>query len=62
MRVKYLKINKNPITVSSDKDWLNLEVEHGKPGEIIVSGEHVCQNYYNNEEAFAKSKIKDHNE
>tara|TARA_Y100000591_G_C21806885_1_gene685460 strand:- start:1058 stop:1738 length:681 start_codon:yes stop_codon:yes gene_type:complete len=61
LAVKYLKINKNPITVSSDMDWKDLEVEDGKPGEIIVSGEHVCQNYYNNEEAFFKSKIKDHN-
>lgn len=61
LQVKYLKINKNPITVSSDNDWNNLEVEPGKPGEIIVSGEHVCQNYYNNDEAFKKSKIRDHN-
>lgn len=60
LAVKYLKINKEAISVSSDEDWSKIEVEKGKPGEIIVSGEHVCQNYYNNKEAFKKSKIKDH--
>jgi acyl-CoA synthetase (AMP-forming)/AMP-acid ligase II len=60
LQVKYLKINKGPLEVESDTDWANLEVKKGSPGEIIVSGEHVCQNYYNNAEAFKKSKIKDH--
>lgn len=61
LRVKYLKIDKNPISINSDEEWCEKEVGSGKPGEIIVSGEHVCENYFNNEAAFITSKIKDHN-
>lgn len=59
--VKYLEIDKNPIYIKSDEDWKAREVAKGKVGEMIVSGEHVCERYYNNEEAFFRAKIKDHN-
>lgn len=59
--VKYLKIDKGPIYINSDEDWKSKEVAKGSVGEIVVSGEHVCEKYYNNEEAFYRAKIRDHN-
>ena len=59
LEVKYIKIKEESLSISSDKEWEELEVKKGSPGEIIVSGEHVCRNYYNNEEAFKKTKIVD---
>jgi acyl-CoA synthetase (AMP-forming)/AMP-acid ligase II/pimeloyl-ACP methyl ester carboxylesterase len=59
LEVKYIKIHDEPIEIHSQEDWLTFEVPHGEVGEIIVSGEHVCEKYYNNEEATKKTKIKD---
>lgn len=61
LKVRYLKIHPDPIIIKSADDWKDLVVENGKVGEIIVAGEHVCQGYYNNEEAFSRAKIKDEN-
>lgn len=61
LSVRYLKINKDNIYINKASDWDNLLVKHGQVGEIIVSGEHVCQGYYNNEEAFYRAKIRDEN-
>ncbi len=60
LEVKYIKIHHDPIEINSDEDWKSFEVPHGEVGEIIVSGEHVCEKYYNNPEATKKTKIKDH--
>lgn len=60
LKVKYLKINKDPIFIKNDSDWKAHEVAKGEVGEIIVAGEHVCQGYWNNEEAFYRAKIRDH--
>lgn len=59
LEVKYIKIFNEALTVSKEDDWKELEVSKGSPGEIIVSGEHVCRNYYNNKDAFLKTKIVD---
>jgi acyl-CoA synthetase (AMP-forming)/AMP-acid ligase II/pimeloyl-ACP methyl ester carboxylesterase len=40
-------------------DWQEWELPPGEVGEFIVSGDHVCANYYNNETAFRKTKILD---
>lgn len=37
----------------------NIEVAKGEVGELVVAGEHVCQGYYRNKEAFVRAKIKD---
>lgn len=60
LEVKYLKINKDPIFINAASDWNQHEVPKGEVGEIIVAGEHVCQGYWNNEEAFFRAKIRDH--
>jgi len=59
LQVRYLKIHPDQIIINTSDDWKNLTVAEGKVGEIIVAGEHVCQGYYNNEEAFKRAKIKD---
>ena len=59
LRIKFLKIQVGPITVENESDWAALEVGPGEVGELIVAGEHVCRDYYNNPEAFCRSKIGD---
>lgn len=59
LSVRFLKIHPDPIVIKSGADWDNLLIQKGKVGEIIVAGEHVCQGYYNNEDAFSRAKIKD---
>ncbi len=60
LKYKFTKITNDPLTVNSDTDWYKITVPKGNVGELIVSGEHVCEKYFNNEDAFKKSKIKDH--
>jgi olefin beta-lactone synthetase len=59
LEVKYLKISKDPIYITKAQDWSEWEMPKGKVGEIIVAGEHVCESYFNNEEAFFRAKIRD---
>lgn len=59
LRYKLLKIQKGRIEVNHAKDWAKLESTPGEAGELIVAGEHVCGDYYNNPEAFKRAKIKD---
>jgi len=59
LEVKYIKIIKEPIEITNEEQWKEIEIPQGEVGEIIVSGEHVCQKYYNNEEATRETKIRD---
>ncbi len=59
LRYKFVKITKDPLFVKSTDDWQKIEVKKDSVGELIVSGEHVCEKYYNNQEAFIHSKIED---
>ena len=58
LRYRFLKIVDGPIDVTTTS-WDNLEVPRGQVGEFAVAGEHVCRDYYNNVEAFRKTKIRD---
>jgi acyl-CoA synthetase (AMP-forming)/AMP-acid ligase II len=58
---KFLKIQKGTIEIGAKSDWAGLEVPQGEVGELIVAGEHVCRNYYNDEQAFKRAKILDEN-
>lgn len=62
LQFKFIKIVRDPVEIASDKQWAELEVPQGSVGELLVAGEHVCRIYYNNPEAFNKSKIRDHND
>ncbi|MCS6838744.1 MAG: AMP-binding protein [Bdellovibrionaceae bacterium] len=59
LRFKFLKPHRGPISITNSRDWQLWEVAAGMPGELCVSGEHVCEGYYNNPTAFQKTKIKD---
>ena len=37
----------------------DTEVGKGEIGELVVAGEHVCEGYYRNKEALARTKIED---
>jgi len=58
---KFITIQKGPVEVKQASDWTSLEVPKGEVGELIVAGEHVCRNYYNDEAAFKRAKIMDEN-
>ena len=55
---KFIRIQHGPVRVE-ETPWHELEVAKGEVGELIVTGGHVCRDYYNNEEAFARAKIRD---
>ncbi|MCP4913266.1 MAG: AMP-binding protein [Oligoflexia bacterium] len=57
--VRFLKITKETIMIKKKEDWNEHLLPKGQVGEIIVAGEHVCEGYYNNEEAFFRAKIRD---
>ncbi len=60
LEYKFIKIWRKNIELGK-MGWKEWEVERGKAGELVVSGLHVCENYYNNPEAFKASKIKEAN-
>ncbi|MBI5365618.1 MAG: AMP-binding protein [Planctomycetes bacterium] len=39
--------------------WADWDVPAGQPGELLVAGEHVCRDYYRNEDATNRNKIKE---
>ncbi|MCA9523999.1 MAG: AMP-binding protein [Myxococcales bacterium] len=59
LRHRFIQIRKGPVMIRSEVDWEDLEVGPGEVGELIVCGEHVCRDYYNNTEAFRRAKIVD---
>lgn len=59
LNYEVITIDKNPIQITSQEDFEKLKVEKGQVGELIVTGEHVCQKYYKNEDAFKRAKIVD---
>ena len=59
LEYRFLKIIKGPVEIKAATDWKSIEVPKGEVGELIVAGEHVCRNYYNDEEAFKRAKILD---
>lgn len=59
LQYKFIRIEKDAVYVRDSSDWKKLEVPPGEVGELIVAGEHVCEKYFNNEEAFFRAKIRD---
>lgn len=58
LRYKFIKPTHENIDFAKT-GWDQIEVPKGQVGEFIVTGDHVCQDYFNNPEAFFKTKIKD---
>jgi acyl-CoA synthetase (AMP-forming)/AMP-acid ligase II len=59
LKFHFIEINKDEVVINDKNDWKKILVKNNQPGELIVAGEHVCEKYFNNEEAFKKAKIKD---
>ncbi len=55
--VRIIKIMQESISCSSESEFRNLFKLDGEIGEIIVSGPHVLDAYYNNDEALKQNKI-----
>jgi len=60
LEYKFIKIWRKNIELTA-RGWQEWEAENGTVGELVVSGAHVCENYYNNPEAFKAVKIKEVN-
>lgn len=58
LKYKFIKVHKG-IIEGENSDLSEWDVPPGEVGEFIVSGDHVCQNYYNNDQAFKSTKIRD---
>jgi acyl-CoA synthetase (AMP-forming)/AMP-acid ligase II len=56
-QVKIIEIKTEAITCTNEQELQKLELSLGKIGEIIVSGPHVLQEYFNNEQALKLNKI-----
>ena len=55
--VKIIKIKDENIILNKAEELCSLEIPAGEIGEIIVSGDHVLREYFNNEEALRRNKI-----
>lgn len=53
---KFIKICKEHVDIKITP-WAEIEVPRGQIGEFLVTGDHVCRDYYNNPGAFVKAKI-----
>jgi acyl-CoA synthetase (AMP-forming)/AMP-acid ligase II len=56
VRAKVIRIHPGPVEV---KDWQDWELPPGEIGELVVTGEHVCRDYYRNPTAVKENKIVD---
>lgn len=60
LEYKFIRIFRENIELK-ESGWKEWEVEKGKIGELVVSGPHVCEDYYNNPEAVRATKIVENN-
>ena len=58
LKYKFIKIHRGDIELD-DQGWQKWMIPEGELGELVVSGPHVCQDYYKNPAAFKRNKIKD---
>ncbi|HSG39287.1 MAG TPA: AMP-binding protein, partial [Thermoanaerobaculia bacterium] len=58
VRAKIVRIHDGPIQLGS-AGWAGWELPAGEIGELVVTGEHVCRDYYRNPQAVRENKIVD---
>lgn len=58
VRAKIVRIHDGPIELGS-AGWADWELPAGGIGELVVTGEHVCRDYYRNPRAVRENKIVD---
>jgi acyl-CoA synthetase (AMP-forming)/AMP-acid ligase II len=56
VNTRIIRIEKGPITFDT---WEALAPQDGRIGELIVSGRHVCRDYFRNSGAVAENKLLD---
>lgn len=56
VRARVIRIHPGPVEV---KDWKEWELPQGEIGELVVTGDHVCRDYYRNPKAVKENKISD---
>jgi acyl-CoA synthetase (AMP-forming)/AMP-acid ligase II len=54
LKTRIIEIRKGKVT---PKEFDALTLPQGKTGELLVSGRHVCRDYFNNPEAVQENKI-----
>ena len=59
LQTKIIMIFKGPIP--SPPAWDEIELARGNVGELLVSGDHVCRDYYKNPQALLENKVVDQN-
>lgn len=57
IEVRIIKLTDENIKVSSEEELDDITVQPGNIGEIIVKGNHVLREYFNNNEALRRNKI-----
>jgi olefin beta-lactone synthetase len=58
VRARLVRIQPDPIQLGLD-GWADWELPAGEIGELVVSGDHVCRDYYRNPGAVRENKIVD---
>ncbi|HSF43291.1 MAG TPA: AMP-binding protein [Thermoanaerobaculia bacterium] len=58
VRAKVIRIHAGPVELGED-GWAGWELPRGEIGELVVTGDHVCKDYYRNERAVRENKIVD---
>ncbi|HEV2852307.1 MAG TPA: AMP-binding protein [Thermoanaerobaculia bacterium] len=58
VRAKTVRIHDGPIELGPE-GWAGWELPAGEIGELVVSGDHVCRDYYQNPKAVRENKIVD---
>jgi acyl-CoA synthetase (AMP-forming)/AMP-acid ligase II len=58
LQSRVVRIHQGPIHIGA-QGWSEWELPPGEIGELVVSGRHVCRDYYRNPDAVAENKIID---
>jgi acyl-CoA synthetase (AMP-forming)/AMP-acid ligase II len=58
LKHKFIRITRDEVPFPAE-GWKAVEVPHGAVGELVVCGDHVCRDYFNNPDAFRRAKIVD---
>jgi olefin beta-lactone synthetase len=56
IRARLIRIHDGPVDLGAE-GWGAWEVSSGEIGELVVTGEHVCRDYYRNPRAVRENKI-----
>ena len=56
IRARVVRVHEGPIELG-ERGWADWELPAGEIGELVVTGDHVCRDYYRNPEAVRENKI-----